>query len=516
MMYRADFTMPAITTRATGVQCLAGNVCSAGACALTCQAGMVNCNGKCIDPRIDRVHCGAKLNCFGDNAGEVCDPGEVCSGGETPICSLSCQQTPVPLTNCGGICVDQQTDRQHCGGCTTGSTPGVDQFVCLSGEVCLDGVCQLSCQEGLVRCGSVGDQVCIDPLISPDHCGAKGNCVGTNPSADDFIGVACQGDHVCQDGACACLPGLTACGGGTDCVDTLKDRANCGDCGNPNTGAHICVEGEICAAGTCALSCPAGLTQCGPVGGEFCTNTVYDPENCGGCAGVTGTDCTVNPPPNTLPLCGPGGTCTYACKPNYNNSNADMITDGCESGLTCGKLIFLTSQEVYGDFGGLAAADAICTSLANGSNTRSGVVLAGRTFKAWLSDSTASPSTRFTRFSGPYLNYGSSVTSPNVVANGWSQLASAVHNTGIVYDQNGNIPAWIEFKFVWTGTRTDGTLAYSTCLDWTQQTTPDDSFLGGTTGRPHLYTDYLWTGAYATGGVGRGCQTTARFYCVEQ
>lgn len=47
----------------------------------------------------------------------------------------------------------------------------------------------------------------------------------------------------------------------------------------------MCAAGEICAAGTCSTSCGAGLTNCMGT----CTNTTFDPGNCGAC----GTSCGV-------------------------------------------------------------------------------------------------------------------------------------------------------------------------------------------------------------------------------
>ena len=45
-----------------------------------------------------------------------------------------------------------------------------------------------------------------------------------------------------------------------------------------------CAAGEVCSAGTCSVSCQAGLTDCSGV----CTNTDYDPNNCLSCGTVCG------------------------------------------------------------------------------------------------------------------------------------------------------------------------------------------------------------------------------------
>lgn len=75
-------------------------------------------------------------------------------------------------------------------------------------------------------------------------------------------------------GACA-----LECGGATpelcgdSCVDTNTDRVHCGACDN------ACDPGEICADGSCVVSCMAGLELCGGA----CTNTDYDRNHCGAC-----------------------------------------------------------------------------------------------------------------------------------------------------------------------------------------------------------------------------------------
>lgn len=47
-----------------------------------------------------------------------------------------------------------------------------------------------------------------------------------------------------------CAPTQRACG--DRCLDVLEDRANCGDCN------RACAGSEVCVAGQCQASCPAG------------------------------------------------------------------------------------------------------------------------------------------------------------------------------------------------------------------------------------------------------------------
>jgi hypothetical protein len=125
----------ACTGAEAGTQCGSGQVCSAGACAVSCQAGLVNCRGKCVDPMTDRAFCGASNACTGAEGGTQCLAGEVCAAG---VCALSCQ---AGLVNCGGKCIDPLIDRTFCGasGACAGATAG---RACSSLEACLSGTCQ--------------------------------------------------------------------------------------------------------------------------------------------------------------------------------------------------------------------------------------------------------------------------------------------------------------------------------------------------------------------------------------
>ncbi|HTN88197.1 MAG TPA: hypothetical protein VL242_31170, partial [Sorangium sp.] len=195
------------------IACAAGELCNgAGQCAATCTAGLLACDDTCVDPDTDREHCGAKGDCSGDSAGAECAAGEVCNGsGE---CELSCQSG---LIACDGTCVDPDTDRDHCGatGDCTGASAGV---ACAAGEICNGaGECELSCQSGLVAC----DGTCVDPDTDRDHCGAKGDCSGESAGAACAAGEVCNGAGACE---LSCQSGLIACDGTCIDPDTDRDH----------------------------------------------------------------------------------------------------------------------------------------------------------------------------------------------------------------------------------------------------------------------------------------------------
>jgi hypothetical protein len=252
-----------------GVACEPGEVCSAGACALSCQAGLVDCDGTCVDPDVDPRHCGADDACGG---GQSCGPGYACSGG---TCQVSCLEG---FVDCGGRCVDPATDRAFCG--ATGDCVGAnDGEICAAGTVCSDGACVSSCAPPLVACATG----CADERHDPENCGGCGvTCAGAPNAAP-----------VCLDRSCsyACNSAYLDCDGSAadGCeVDGATDDANCGGCGVacgdvPNGTTR-------CAAGICAVSaCSPGHADCDGAGANGCeASTVDDPLNCGACGNECG------------------------------------------------------------------------------------------------------------------------------------------------------------------------------------------------------------------------------------
>jgi hypothetical protein len=155
--------------------------------------------------------------------------------------------------------------------------------------------------------------------------------------------------------------------------------------------------------------------------------------------------------------------------------------------------VFAGITIVTGNLGGLAGADNRCQTEADNAGL-------GGTFKAWLSDETSSPSTRFSRGDGAYR-----LVDGTVVANSWDDLTDGTLQHGITMTANGETPDF--FAEVWTGTATDGLPSGSDwCQNWTSGSNVRSALKGS-----HGATDGRWTSASIS-----TCQLPARLLCFEQ
>ena len=194
--------------------------------ASTCESGLTDCGGTCVDLQSDFNNCGA--------CGEICESGLVPVECRSGVCERA--NCPVGITYCGIAdgCRDLTSDPGHCGACAN---------ACASG-VCSGGVCAAgggTCAEGQADCGGI----CVDTCCNNSHCGACGN--------------ACPPGETCFEGICGCPSGLCCAEGEVNCngtcVSTCCDNNNCGACGN------VCKGGLTCFEGVC--DCPSG--NCPPV-----------------------------------------------------------------------------------------------------------------------------------------------------------------------------------------------------------------------------------------------------------
>src|SRR5262245_32040742 len=87
--------------------CTGGKVCSGGRC--VCPTGSTDCGGTCVDRQSDSGNCWT--------CGNVCTGGTFCNSG---VC-----QCPGGTTDCGGTCVALDSDPKNWGACSHPSADGL-------------------------------------------------------------------------------------------------------------------------------------------------------------------------------------------------------------------------------------------------------------------------------------------------------------------------------------------------------------------------------------------------------
>ena len=156
------------------------------------------------------------------------------------------------------------------------------------------------------------------------------------------------------------------------------------------------------------------------------------------------------------------------------------------------RRVFVSSKGFTGNLGGAAGADATCQTLATAASL-------GGTWMAWISDSTSSPSTRFTKSTDPYR-----LIDGTLVASNWTSLTSSSLTHAIDHDEHLSVVSNSE---VWTATSTSGALYSAGCSGFTAATSSSTVEVG-ISGK----TDLTWTNVYS-----QFCnRTDPRLYCFEQ
>jgi hypothetical protein len=123
------------------------------------------------------------------------------------------------------------------------------------------------------------------------------------------------------------------------------------------------------------------------------------------------------------------------------------------------------------------------------------------TWKAWVSDTTSSPSARFAQVTVSYR-----LLDGTLVASSWTALTSGTLANSIRL--NENTQPFQNGSEVWTATGVDGTLLVHACTSFTDASNGNASWaaegLADQTGSK-------WTNAYT-----QFCDRTAHIYCFEQ
>lgn len=267
---------------------------------------------------------------------------------------------------------------------------------------------------------------------------------------------------------------------GPACDDNIKNGSesdvDCGGSCEPCAVAKTCAAGDDCASGICNGTCAAPSCSDGVKNGDE-----LDVD----CAGACGAG-----------SCKTGQTC---------DDSAQCVSQLCAGTNVCiaPKRVFLTAASFTGaQMGGLTGADAKCQAEADAAQL-------GGTYKAWLSDSTGSPSTRFTKSVAPYVR-----TDGMQLASDWDDLidgniAAPINRNAANQAANGaaNV-CGATLVYVFTNTSNAGTPgpAGNSCTNWTSNSGPS------AWGRIDQLV--FWT-SNCSGGTD-GCSMPTPIYCFEQ
>ncbi len=157
--------------------------------------------------------------------------------------------------------------------------------------------------------------------------------------------------------------------------------------------------------------------------------------------------------------------------------------------------VFTTSTFYDGNLGGVAGADAKCQAIA----TNKGF---GGTWRAWISDSTSSPNTRFENknTTSAFARFGA------IIATNWSALTSTTSSPPINIDENGVL---VPGSYVWTNTANNGNVNSAStsynCTNWTS----NSSGLNGNSA--YLNQGGSWWSSWSS----QTCNLTAPLYCFQ-
>ncbi len=264
-------------------------------CMTACSASQAACDGICVDPNSDRDHCGARGDCYdpdedSDNyAGKKCAKDQECDEGK---CSERICSSPKII--CDGECIDPMKKLEFCGakGECNSIKPGSKNYQgknCGKLAKCVDGEC--TCQSGAILC----DEHCVDPVEDHDFCGARGECSDSDENSDDYRGVKCKENEECKNRKCIsreCEGSQELCqgkDGESYCADLENDMDNCGMCAKKCTDMTPDRQTAVkCAERNCIFECSEGYTNCGTEDSLKCVS-LDERENCGECGHQCGT-----------------------------------------------------------------------------------------------------------------------------------------------------------------------------------------------------------------------------------
>jgi len=400
--------------------------------------------GSCTEPNPYLGICGNGVH--EPEFDEECDDGP--DNGDASECSMTCR-----LASCGDGLVqpgeecdlgDQNSNNGECTLSCRSDACG-DGFV-QAGELCDDGGGNRWPADGAPGCSIYCDPLpyCGDGDIQIDlgeECD-DANDVDDDACSNNCIASSCgdgdvQGDEECDDGNDIDSDGCTNACTYAFCGDGVvrEDKEECDDGNDDNSDA--------CLSTCLAASCGDGVLH---EGIEECDDGNLDPD------------------------------------------------DGCNASCLIDRQVFVTKDLTdAGALMGIDGADAICQAEAELND-----IAAPDRFRAWLSDSKSSPSTRFVTRNARYV-----LVDGSVIADDWDDLTDGQLSHPIDRFADGELAN----EIVWTSTAATGEASDSGefCGDWSVS---DETYArqGATT-----LTDARWTDLPDPGN----CFEIASIYCFR-
>ena len=297
-------------------RCESDERCLLGICTKECDGNQVLCDGKCWETMNNPEHCGAVAHpddghCYNPNGEMKCGAGGACINGECVKNNCTDAAYPNMCENNGErTCVNFQNDPSNCGNCRVScETEAANKShvkLVETGDVCVAGKCQYMCKNEndieYENCGTVDNPQCVNLLKDNANCGSCGHpCSGDTSSC---IQGTCQANQ-CPGNQCAvtdCVNNTRNCG--RDCLncyqETNADNANC-------TEEGIC-QPEICRAGY-HLVIESGNKKCIQNTDQACgaPDTTDRLVDCTSLSNATSGTCEVNT-----------GKCKVTCTSGYH------------------------------------------------------------------------------------------------------------------------------------------------------------------------------------------------------
>ena len=310
--------------------------CLRGVCTKECETNQVLCDGKCWETMNNPEHCGAIAHpedghCYNPNGDMNCGEGGVCINGECVKNNCTDAEFPNMCENSGErTCVNFKTDPDNCGNCRvsceTEAANKPHAKLVETGDVCENGKCQFTCmnENGIEyhNCGTVDNPECVNLLKDNANCGTCGHaCTGETSSC---VQGECQANQ-CPGNQCAitnCENNTSNCG--RNCINCYQET---------NANEATCSDDGVCMAQICRpgfhLVIESGNKRCVQNTNHACgfPDTTEGLVDCTGLSNIKSGSCEEST-----------GKCKVTCQSGYHpydDGNGEICeaddTDNCGS-----------------------------------------------------------------------------------------------------------------------------------------------------------------------------------------